>query len=147
MTHAKTLQSPTRPSAASLTTSVDRLADEVEAWLHAQPLPEAPVDWRRSGPSAVPVRSREELGIRIARLGEQGSWGVASRTNGERWGQTMRVEGGWIVEVNGVPGPECFARRVSAGGDDIVATADIAAGILWAWLAGRLLPGYELEQL
>ena len=138
------LDSPARPSGPSLTAS---LADEVAEWLQLQPQPEAPVVWRAQGGADIPVRSREELGVRIARLQAIGAWGVASRTHGGRWGQSMRVDGGWIVEVNGIPGPECFARRVSTAGDDVIRSAGTAVDILWAWLAGRLLPGYELVQL
>ena len=123
------------------------ISDEVEAWLHDQPSPEAPVQWRFRGRAGVPVRSREQLGIRITRLRRTGAWGVAARTDGGRWGQVMRMQGGWIVEVNGIPGPECFARRVSTGGLDLIAKRDDAVDVLWAWLVGRLLPGYQLVDL
>ena len=123
------------------------LANEVEAWLHAQPQPEVPVQWRRRGGAPRPVGTADHLARLVRTLADEGAWAVVERVHGDTWGQVMRTPDGWIVEVNGIPGPECFARRVTVGGDDIFPTADECGRILWSWLRG-ILPGrYELLQL
>ena len=88
----------------------------------------------------------------------------------------MRVEGGWIVEVNGVPGPDCFARRIhradvgrlkgavlstfgrrrvkDAGRlmavylrQDVMATPAEVAELVWSWPRGVVSDGYALRDL
>lgn len=137
------LDAPAKPDVASEA----GLANEVEAWLHALPLPDAPVQWRRRGGAPQPVTTRDQLARLVPTLAEEGAWAVVERVHGDAWGQVMHISDGWIVEVNGIPGPECFARRVTARGDDLISTADECGRILWSWLRG-ILPGrYDLLQL
>ena len=49
----------------------------------------------------------------VGSLIEVGEWGSLRQPNDVNlWNQTMRVPGGWVVEVPGLPGPDQFARRV-----------------------------------
>jgi len=145
-------------------------ATEVEEWLRARR--SVPVTWSPRGNGLLAVRDIGEVAVRVGELREEGSWGIVKRTTATRWAQCMRVEGGWIVEVNGVPGPDCFVRRVqhsekrrrlSLRGrrrvlhngrlmaiyqrQDVVPSAHDAAAIMWAWLRGSLPAHYELRDL
>jgi len=124
-------------------------ADAVEAWLHASPAPDAPVLWRPWGRDGTPVRSADALAALVAALAIPGAWGVVERAEAAVWGQTMRVPGGYIVEVNGEPGPESFARRVVVPGAEreTFAIASEAAAVLWSWLRGGVPEGLELREL
>ncbi|PJI93550.1 hypothetical protein [Luteimicrobium subarcticum] len=134
---------------AELTTDV---AAEAEAWLRTQPRPRLEVSWVRRGRVTL-VRDAAHLASLVAALG-QGAFGVLE-TPSVRWAQTMRVDGGYVVEVNGVPGPDCFVRRAvalpgpgrDAGSGDLVPTVSEAADLLWCWVHARALPGYELTPL
>jgi len=127
-------------------------ASAVELWLQLQPLAEAPVRWAPRGAApGSPVPSRERLVELVAGLGVPGRWAVVRRPSTRLWAQTMRVPGGWIVEVNGVPGPECYARRVQTMAcdepRDVLTDPRVAADVIWAWLRGQLAAGFELRDL
>ena len=149
---------------------VSSIADEVEAWLRTVVQPAQPVWWLPRGDAPVAVRGREDLAELLARLDKVGEWGVAKRPHTAMWGQSMRVRDGWIVEVCGIPGPDCFARRVRAVGSrsagrakpragrlgrptvtyqkgESIGSASEAADVLWSWLCGRLPDGYELRDV
>lgn len=92
------------------------------------------------------------------------------RGPGGAWGQTMRVRGGWIVEVDGGNGPDNFARRVRHAGrippsgllrtrdadgrngasyyaDEVIASATEVARLLWGWVHRGLPAGFEVREL
>ncbi|WP_062378474.1 hypothetical protein [Demequina pelophila] len=127
------------------------LGEEVERWLRARPQRGAHIRWKRSSVARDAVRTRAQLQAKVATLSVKGQFGVADLAAlPEVWCQTMRVDGGYIVEVNGVPGPECFARRVHRDGDsedDIFPTAQDAGTAMWKWLHGTLPAGMVLRQL
>lgn len=144
-------------------------AAEVEEWLSIRA--HVPVTWSPRGNGLLAVHDVAEAAARIGELGDEGSWGVLRRTHAAKWAQCMRVDGGWIVEVNGVPGPDCFARRVQRlekrrrlrrgskrvrdhgrlmavyRPEDVTHTALGAAEIMWSWLRGSLPEGYVLYEL
>jgi hypothetical protein len=126
--------------------------------------------WRPFGGTGFTIADADHLIDLISMLAIDGDWAVAER--GSSWAQAMRVPLGWIVEVNGEPGPECFARRVRPAGlsehpthdqlgawsldglqratytpSEGVASAPVAAALIWGWLHGELLEGYTLRQL
>ncbi|WES64649.1 hypothetical protein P0L94_00935 [Microbacter sp. GSS18] len=102
-------------------------------------------------------------------LADDGAWAVVRRRHGSTWAQCMRVPGGWIVEVNGMPGPECYARRVHsiragmrrgrryARDDgrlmaiyeprDVVVTPAEVAEIIWTWLRGSVAERFALREI
>lgn len=148
-------------------------ADDVEAWLHTQTEPDVPVRWLPQGGGRVTVRNPEHLAELVAALTIPGAWGVLERPVTSRWAQTMRIDHGWIIEVDGGSGPDAFARRVrwaedqtphasnprmrctnSAGGrgatyffSEWITSSAGAAQIMWTWLRGRLAEGYELREV
>lgn len=146
-----------------------QFAADVEQWLRREVKPEAPVLWRPRGSGGQPVRGADDLAERVSTLAEEGEWAVVSRAHGATWGQCMRVERGWIVEVNGIPGPDCYVRRVRRGGRglpgtrrrvhsnghlmaiyesrDVMATPASVADIMWSWLRGALPEGYVLCEI
>lgn len=153
---------------------VARIAFEVEldVWLETLALPGAPVCWRPRGHDGRPVESAQRLAELVEGLAAVGAWGIAERSAGATWAQCMRVREGWIVEVNGEPGPDCFVRRVRRAhvttadrlrpratvrdrgrlmatyrAQDVVATAAEAASIMWSWLRRAHLEGYELAEV
>src|SRR6478609_6946938 len=149
------------PEAAAIIAVANEIvfASDVEEWLRAQP--QVPVTWSPRGNGMLAVRDIPEVAVRVGELREEGSWGVVRRAQAERWAQCMRVDGGWIVEVNGTPGPDCYVsrvqrrekpRRLSLRGrrrvhdkgrlmatyqrQDVVSTAQGVAEIMWSWLRG-----------
>ncbi len=157
------------PAPLQAPVGAEDLGADAEAWLHAQPGTTAPVLWCPSGTVENALRGADELAAKVARLASEGSWAVVRRAHGATWAQCMRVDGGWIVEVNGVPGPDCYVRRVSAGGArgrrgrryardhgrlmaiyqprDVVSTPGAVAEIIWAWLRGGLVEGFTLREI
>ena len=145
------------------------LADQVEEWLQRQTKPQQPVIWSPESGETFLVHDMGELTGHLIALGRTGDWGALSRGDGVPWGQSMRVEDGWIVEVDGGTGPDNFARRVQrvgepvgdlrracAGewfrgvsylGDESFASALEAARVLWGWVNGGLPAGYSLRDL
>lgn len=150
-------------------------AVEVESWLRSTVAAPA-VTWSPRGNGLIAVRSVAEVAERVNALLTAGSWAVVRRTHAPQWAQCMRVDGGWIVEVNGIPGPDCFARRVQverrrprgirkssrgrrrvhdAGrlmadylNDDVMMRPAMVAEIIWTWLRASALPdGYALRDL
>src|SRR6188474_624987 len=101
-----------RPEAATISAIANEIVfvAEVEEWLRTRR--GVPVTWSPRGNGLLAVRNADEVAARVGELRDEGEWGLLRRENAERWAQCMRVDGGWIVEVNGIPGPECFARRV-----------------------------------
>lgn len=140
---------------------------EVESWLRETVAAPA-VTWSPRGNGLIAVRAVEDVAERVSGLLVEGSWAVVRRTHAPRWAQCMRVDGGWIVEVSGVPGPECFARRVqlerplprnpwkSSRGRrcvydagrlmadymavDVLTRPAMAAEIIWTWLRASAIP-------
>jgi len=92
------------------------------------------------------VRDQDALLSHVASLALR-DWGVAERIVAPMWGQTKRLAAGWIVEVNGVPGPECYARRVVRDDGVETFTAATAAHLLWRWLRGGVPAGHSLRDL
>ena len=115
---------------------------------------------------------QQHLAALVGSLVEVGEWGSLRQPNDVNlWNQTMRVPGGWVVEVPGLPGPDQFARRVqllntapftidrdqSSNHEDgrgafylaadVIPTAAEAARVMWSWLKGSLPEGYELRQI
>ena len=151
--------------------SATSLATEVEEWLRVEPRPSAPVLWCPRGTAESTVGGADALAAQIATLATPGEWAVARRTHGWTWAQCMRVDGGWIVEVNGIPGPDCYARRVQIAGSrkwiprgrrrvrdrgrlmatyrrtDLIGSAEVAGAIMWSWLRGALPNGYQLHDI
>lgn len=147
------------------------LGSAVDLWLHSQELPDVPVRWWPQCGGHTAVSSVEQLAGLVARLlPALGSWGVAERVLTGAWAQTMRIPHGWIIEVDGGPGPNAFAQRVqrtsrcvagvrqrctnAEGGraatyftTEVIGSPSDAARIMWAWLRGRLPPGYELRAI
>ena len=161
-----------RPEAATIIATANEIvfAADVEEWLRTT-RPHVPVTWSPRGNGLLAVRDAGEVAVRVGELRDEGSWGVVSRAHAGRWAQCMRVDGGWIVEVNGIPGPDCFARRVQRVAkprrtlrgrrrvrdkghlmaiylpQDVVLTALGAAEIMWSWLRGSVPDGYALRDL
>ena len=157
-----------RPSVEAVKAS---LAAEVEEWLRVNARPSAPVLWCPRGTAEATVGGTDVLAVKVATLMTEGDWAVARRTHGRTWTQCMRVDGGWIVEVNGIPGPECYARRVEVtrngrrkpharrrvhdrgrlmatyGRADVISSPETAAAIMWSWLRGSLPAGYHLRDI
>lgn len=142
---------------------------EVEEWLAAQARPDEPLLWRPRGNRGVEVESLEQLLGLVRGLTMVRDWAVLER-GGRHWGQTMRIEDGWIVEIDGIGTEEQFARRVypigslgPAGGrtpsfdadgecaashmDGESVSSREAALILWTWMRGALPSGYESRTL
>lgn len=141
----------------------------IEAWLQTQVEPQFALRWCPSGSLSVQVRSTAQLTDCLSRLLGLTAWGVLEREGGAPWAQAMRVNGGFVVEVNGhdwaqrvtpigslgPDGPRTTARERDRGrqphgtsfleGENIP-TASGAAQILWSWVCGGLLPaGYQLR--
>ena len=143
---------------------------EIETWLRTQVEPEAPLLWK-----GRPVRNTVQLTDGVESLGLAG-FGVLETPARFPWAQCMRVEGGFVVEVCGLGGPESWARRVypigSLGPDgprtrtkapgvrpgeptgtsflegENIPTASGAAQVLWNWVKGGILPtGYQLRDV
>lgn len=139
------------------TIDATRLVADVEEWMKTAARPSAPVLWCPRGQVEATIGGVDQLAAKVATLAEEGAWAVVKRTHGWTWTQTMRVDGGWIVEVNGIPGPDCFARRVHSTGrrkgwmlrrhTDLVTTAAEAGAIMWSWMRGSLPEGYELKEV
>lgn len=147
--------------AGSLTlTEVDVVVrPQMGSWLveELEDEPDQPVVWLSSwsGRSAVEVRNVEHLAVLISGLARAGAFGGVEWVRGDvrRWGQTMRVHGGWIIEAH--DGSEHdYAQRIHRGepGDYPAAhrskphhlevwTSLGAAEVLWSWLAGSLPEG------
>lgn len=171
-----TVEPDTAPGGAPTSTTLVRevptsLAVEVEEWLRTEIRPSAPVLWCPRGTAVTTVGGADALATQVGTLVTEGAWAVARRTHGWTWAQCMRVDGGWIVEVNGIPGPDCFARRVQAtakrkgmrrarrrvrdGGRlmatyaraDVIGSAEVAGAIMWSWLRGALPAGYHLDDI
>ena len=160
-----------RPDATDIIATANEIvfAVEVEEWLRTRP--HVPVTWSPRGNGLLAVRDASEVAVRVGELREEGSWGVVRRAHAARWAQCMRVDDGWIIEVNGSPGPDCFARRVQRVEksrrtlrgrrrvrdkgrlmaiyipQDVVSTALGAAEIMWSWLRGSVPDGYTLREL
>lgn len=150
-----------------------QFATDVDHWLANEATAANAVQWAwRGAMPGDPVASVDHLAQLVRGLHPTGSWAVVTRPNADLWAQCMRVEEGWIVEVNGIPGPECFVRRVQgqrggwrerltgrrtvrSGGQlmaiyvpqDVFADAGTAADVMWAWLRGRLPEGFELREV
>jgi hypothetical protein len=161
-----------RPEAATIIATANEIvfAADVEEWLRTA-RPHVPVTWSPRGNGLLAVRDADEVALRVGELRDEGSWGVVRRAHVGRWAQCMRVDGGWIVEVNGIPGPDCYARRVQRVArphrtrrglrrvrdrdrvmaiylpQDVVLTALGAAEIMWSWLCGSVPDGYALRDL
>ncbi|WP_457100173.1 hypothetical protein [Microbacterium sp. P5_E9] len=160
-----------RPEVAPIIATANEIvfAADVEEWLRTRR--HVPVTWSPRGNGLLAVRDVAEVAARVGELRDEGQWGLLRRENAARWAQCMRVDGGWIVEVNGIPGPECFARRVQRVAkprrtlrgprrvsdkgrlmaiylpQDVVPTALGVAEIMWSWLRGSVLDGYALRDL
>ena len=160
-----------RPEAAPIIAIANEIvfAADVEEWLRTRR--GVPVTWSPRGNGLLAVRNVGEVAVRVGELRDEGEWGLLRRENAERWAQCMRVDGGWIVEVNGIPGPDCFARRVQRVAkprralrgqrrvrdkgqlmaiylpQDVVPTALGAAEVMWSWLRGSVPDGYALRDL
>ena len=76
---------------------------EIETWLRTQVEPEAPLLWK-----GRPVRNTVQLTDGVESLGLAG-FGVLETPARFPWAQCMRVEGGFVVEVCGLGGPESWA--------------------------------------
>lgn len=159
---------PARPLALAGEVSI---ATQVEEWLRASSGTSAPVLWCPRGTAEATVSGADALTAKVAALTMEGDWAVARRTNGRTWAQCMRVDGGWIVEVNGIPGPDCFVRRVQVTGirnrklrgprrvydggrlmatygrADVIDSPEVAAAIMWSWLRGALPAGFHLHDI
>jgi hypothetical protein len=159
---------PARPFVEAREGSV---AAEIEEWLRGQASTSAPVLWCPRGTAEATVGGVDALTAKVATLVTEGDWAVARRTNGRTWTQCMRVDGGWIVEVNGIPGPDCFARRVRSSSArkgmmrgrrrvrdrgrvmatfdraDVIGSPEVASAVMWSWLRGALPAGYELKDI
>ncbi len=164
-----------RPGGAVAAPEMEQaFATEVESWLRHHVVAAPPVTWSPRGNGLIAVRSVDEIAERVSGLLTEGSWAVARRTHASLWAQCMRVDGGWIVEVNGVPGPACFTRRVQQARGrprlwqaigrrrvydaghlmadylphDVLTSPLQVAQIMWAWLRASSLPdGYALRDL
>lgn len=149
------------------------VASEIEVWLLTQVQLEMPLRWLPGAGGCFLVRDVGELADRLTALTSSGEWGVLKRSPGQQpWAQSMRVPGGWVVEVDGGDGPEAFARRVRRAGSspgagfaplrctnaegrygtsyfpgEVFASAGEAARILWTWMGGSLVGGHELRDL
>lgn len=145
------------------------LADLVEEWLRTQTQPQEPVIWTTEHGRRFVVDDAVQLAARLRALKHPGDWGVVARASGRPWAQSMRVDDGWIVEVDGGTGPQNYAKRVQRIGEPLTdlhrACADVpfrgvsyfgdesfgtpleAARVLWAWVAGGLPLGYSLREL
>jgi len=145
-------------SDVAVTTIVD-LGSLVESWLFAQPqsAPENPPRWLKGGhhSGGVSVRSSEHLTVLVASLDVDRFGVLVSPVGGSgAWGQTMRTDDGWLVEVHAGT-DEDFAQRVYRGevGDypcssegTSLLTVEVwtpigVADVLWAWLGGALPDG------
>ena len=134
-----------KPEAGAIVTSEDeaRFAREVEAWIQSQAFAAPTVTWSYRGRGAMWVLDVGDLAERVGGLTDEGDWGVIRRTHAPRWAQCMRVDGGWIVEVNGIAGPDCFARRVhSARGGRMRRLVGDVVGRRRVKDAGRLMAVY-----
>ncbi|QKJ18585.1 hypothetical protein [Microbacterium hominis] len=147
------------------------LVEEIEEWVRTSAKPSAPVMWCPFGHPENAIGGADQLARKVATLADIGEWAVARRTHGWTWAQCLRVEGGWIVEVNGIPGPDCFARRVTRAGTrrwlpprrrevrrnghlmalyarpDVIRTTGEVGAIMWSWLRGGLPEGFELQAI
>lgn len=129
-------------------TVIPSIALDIDTWLRTQVQPEVPVRWKRKGGGRGTVKDAQHLAELVAGLGAVGDFGIVER-EGVGWGQTMNVGSGFIVEVNGIPGPECFTRRVVSTfgeGGEIIGSASSAAMVLWSWMRTGLPGGYILRQ-
>ncbi len=145
------------------------LTDEVETWLQTQTQPKEPVIWTPEDGEKVTVSSAVHLSGLLQALARPGDWGAVALASGRPWAQAMRVETGWVVEVDGGTGPDNFAKRVQRDGesltdlqracpdvpmrgvqyfgDELFASALEAAQVLWAWVCGGLPAGYSVRNL
>lgn len=138
------------------TTPAVPVADDVESWLahELQSQSERGIFWRSNVGARVTVHRFEGLAVAVSRLPRDESWGVCTWVDGpSRWGQSMRVPGGWIVEVHDGTVTD-FAQRVFRGrpGEYLHKTSDRllhhelwsamgAAEVLWSWMHGALPEG------
>ena len=142
---------------------------DIEAWLRHQTTLSAPALWCPRGRDGIPVGGADALATKVATLTSTGEWAVLRRAEGWTWAQCMRTKRGWIVEVNGIPGPQCYVRRVQRNGAsagrgnrrvrdrgrlmaiyapaDNLGSPELVAEVMWSWLRGRLAEGWELRQL
>ncbi|WP_061962311.1 hypothetical protein [Demequina flava] len=124
------------------------VSKELDTWLETMVKPESPVRWRHRGRAPIPMSSATALESRVRLLSNQNDWGVVERRRAGEWAQTMHLPDGYIIEVNGVPGPHCFARRVQGvDGSEKFASAAVVADVLWSWLRISLPAGYSLREL
>ena len=143
---------------------------EIETWLRTQVEPDVPLLWQSRA-----VRNTVELTDGVESLGLAG-FGVLETPARFPWAQCMRVDGGFVVEVCGLGGPESWSRRVcpigSLGPDgprtrtkapgvrpgeptgtsflegENIPTASGAAQVLWSWVKRGILPtGYQLRDV
>ena len=145
------------------------VARAVEELLHALAPKHVPALWRRSGWSGVAVDGPDQLAGHVSNVDETGEWGILTDADNRAWAQIMRLDGGWIVEVNGY-GPDAFAHRVvgpagnrgrrrrakasngkvAAGyydGELFVTPRDVAR-LMWFWVQrGRLPEGCSLRRV
>jgi len=93
--------------------TVTLMLTDPDTWLEGQVElePDHPVLWG----NRTPIRGVEHLGILMSGLAE-GRHGVVDGgpSRQHRWGQTMRVEGRWFVEVHDGSADD-YARRVFRG--------------------------------
>lgn len=143
---------------------------EIETWLQSQVEPAEALRWHPRGGGSASVGSTAQLAMRVAAIPAVGDWGCLDRGADGPWAQTMRVHGGFIVEVGG-DGPDSWARRVhpigSLGPDgprtvtrgdegyfsashldgEVIGSASGVAQVLWGWLHRGLPAGYELREV
>lgn len=143
----------------------------IETWLQTQVEPQFALLWRPSGGWNVQVRSTAQLTDCLSALSSLAAWGVLERMGGVPWAQAMRVDGGFVVEVNGhdwaqrvtpigslgPDGPRTSTRNLDLGREphgtsflegENIPTASSAAQILWSWVCGGLLPaGFQLRNV
>ncbi|MCH1883960.1 hypothetical protein [Agrococcus sp. ARC_14] len=112
--------------------------------------------WSPQGGEVEEVETRDDLKARVARL-DDNRFGVLKCAVGERFpfAQTLRVGDAWIVEVHDGTA-DGWVSRVRRGErtmpQDVLDpaeafTADDAATIMWAWLAGELPEGLSQMSL
>ena len=143
---------------------------EIETWLATQVEPEGRLRWGGWDRDGVPVRNTAQLAELVSQLSGPPDFGVLEREGGFPWAQTMRVPGGFVVEVNGddwarrvypigslgPDGPKVVARNprlkfpngTSFLDGENIPTASGVAQLLWSWVWGRILPaGYQLRDV
>jgi len=145
------------------------VARAVEELLHALASKNEPALWRRRGWIGVAVSAPDQLVGHVSNLDETGEWALLTDGDNRAWSQIMRLDGGWIVEVNGY-GSDDFAHRVVGPAGNAGrrlrcrgSNGQIAAGyfdgelfdaprevarLMWFWVqCGRLPEGCSLRRV